>query len=80
MSSHYGGYAGRLWRLRGKIRLCICVPYSFLNSYYHKLSENVWIETLSEQIVLDEKEAFYQMNCDKTLKIVLTKGIEVEPL
>ena len=21
--------------------LCICVPYSFLNSYYHKLSENV---------------------------------------
>ena len=23
--------------------LCICVPYSFLNSYYHKLSENVWV-------------------------------------
>ena len=22
---------------------CICVPYSFLNSYYHKLSENVWV-------------------------------------
>ena len=26
-------------------RLCvyICVPYSFLNSYCHKLSENVWV-------------------------------------
>ena len=23
--------------------LCICVLYSFLNSYYHKLSENVWV-------------------------------------
>ena len=23
--------------------LCICVPNSFLNSYYHKLSENVWV-------------------------------------
>merc|ERR1712240_388851 len=23
--------------------LFICVPYSFLNSYYHKLSENVWV-------------------------------------
>ena len=23
--------------------LCICVPYSFLNCYYHKLSENVWV-------------------------------------
>ena len=45
VSQHYGGYAGRLWRLCGKIRLClcICVPYSFLNSYYHKLSENAWV-------------------------------------
>ena len=42
--------------------------------------EIIWFETFSEQIVLDEKEAFYQMNCDKTLKIVLTKGIGVEPL
>ena len=27
------------------IRLCLCncVPNSFLNSYYHKLSENVWV-------------------------------------
>ena len=25
------------------ICLCICVPYSFLNNYYHKLSENVWV-------------------------------------
>ena len=23
--------------------LCICVSYSFLNSYYHKLSENEWV-------------------------------------
>ena len=23
--------------------LCICVPNSFLNCYYHKLSENVWV-------------------------------------
>ena len=23
--------------------VCICVPYSFLNSYFHKLSENVWV-------------------------------------
>ena len=23
--------------------LFICVPYSFLNNYYHKLSENVWV-------------------------------------
>ena len=23
--------------------LCICVPNSFLNSCYHKLSENVWV-------------------------------------
>ena len=23
--------------------LCSCVPYSFFNSYYHKLSENVWV-------------------------------------
>ena len=40
----------------------------------------IWFETFSEQIVLYEKEAFYQMNRDKTLKIVLTKGIGVEPL
>ena len=27
------------------VRLCLCIgdPYSFLNSYYHKLSENVWV-------------------------------------
>ena len=25
------------------IRLCISVPNSFLNSYYHRLSENVWV-------------------------------------
>merc|ERR1711978_706093 len=25
------------------VSLCICVPNSFLNSYYHKLSENVWV-------------------------------------
>ena len=24
-----------------RLCLCICVPNSFLNSYYHKLSENV---------------------------------------
>ena len=24
-----------------RLFLCICVPYSILNSYYHKLSENV---------------------------------------
>ena len=40
----------------------------------------ICFETFSEQIVADEKEAFYQMNRDKTLKIVLTKGIGVEPL
>ena len=26
-----------------RLSLCICVPYSFLISYYHKLSENVWV-------------------------------------
>ena len=26
-----------------RLCLCICVPSSFLNSYYHKLSENVWV-------------------------------------
>ena len=26
-----------------RLYLCICVPYSFLNGYYHKLSENVWV-------------------------------------
>ena len=26
-----------------RLFFCICVPYSFLNSYYHKLSENVWV-------------------------------------
>ena len=25
------------------LSLCICVPFSFLNSYYHKLSENIWV-------------------------------------
>ena len=49
--------------------------------YHEEMKRGIiWFETLSEQIVLDEKEAFYQMNCDKTLKIVLTKGIGVEPL
>ena len=40
----------------------------------------IWFKTFSEQIVLDEKDAFYQTNRDKILKIVLTKGIGVEPL
>ena len=26
-----------------RLCLCICVPNSFLNIYYHKLSENVWV-------------------------------------
>ena len=26
-----------------RLCLCICVLYSFLNSYYHMLSENVWV-------------------------------------
>ena len=29
--------------LSRRLCLCICVPYSFLNSYYHKFSENVWV-------------------------------------
>ena len=26
-----------------RLCLCICVPYSVLKSYYHKLSDNVWV-------------------------------------
>ena len=26
-----------------RLCLCICFPNSFLNSYHHKLSENVWV-------------------------------------
>ena len=29
--------------LCNRLCLCICVPLPFLNSYYHKLSENVWV-------------------------------------
>ena len=35
-------------RLCIRICLCICVPNSVLNSYYHKLSENVWVWGLGE--------------------------------
>ena len=37
------------WRLSlchslcNRLRLCISVPFSFLNSYHHKLSENIWV-------------------------------------